>query len=989
MKLNYNNTIVSSIVDFVKSCLDNLTKYDQKQRKIYIKNYQVASDDSYDIFYYIRNGISYEFNILFEFVIETPDGKKTEDHFELSVPKLINNTFIINGKRRSPTTMLGSDSECRIYNGDTLNIRFDFDRRVYDGDVLKIELTYDWDNTVILDGTRENFEKYKEDLKLSERQINKLKIKLDSDDVSEYITEDLCRRLFALGPDKYTDSIVDKIFINPENALVLNLRSRETRAQLMKTMRSKLYQYGTVYPNDIQNCINKYFKNAQDSSIEIPTNVNPLVYNALSSKIIFPRYVAYNETFADIIDPVNTPVNNSANRINEFNVCASIEKGDPYIWCYEYPSFNKVKLHYFNYLNSIVISNICIDYDGKVIKGDSAGNIEVKKRFHRFKMDIDVLKGHKVYIEPKADEKLSLTTRRIPLINMSDTERVVMGTGMSKQAVELENSEPPLVSAGHDDEDKELDTTRIYFEGESGEIKKITDRTIYIKDNEGNVIPYEIPSTTVGMNNSIISYVVKVKTGDTVKHGDELISSYVTKDNSYNLGVNARVAYMFYQGFNHEDAIIISESFAKKCVGYQIIDVKVPILYDDTLFSILPVGVKCQSQDILVNKNSKIRMREITKKAWELPIMKFAKLDQYSSNAKVPNSIDLGYLIDMDYTINDNWKAIASSNDTLEQTEENLRILEDYVVKKKSKINSSVDVPERYWNMHVNDPEIDNEGEQIAMITMRVLKISYCMKGTKFCNRWGSKGEVSLILPDDKMPYGEDGKPFDMLLNPPSVIKRKNPSQLIETLLTKIIKKIRVLAIQSIGRNEIGPVRELLSTYFGTQYDKYSDDELAKGITENKNFINFKTGSYSDFGRDKVLKMANSLGVTEKEYVTDPNPEIGELDEPVITGESYYMRLYHSSDYTAKVTSSIVDNDEPIAGKGWYRAEGQKIGEMESWSLMAHGVDQLLRPNNLVKEGTFLNELLLAGYSLEINGKPAILSENFKRANEALKRKDD
>ena len=786
--------------------------------------------------------------------------------------------------------------------------------------------------------------------------------------------------------DKYTDSIIDKIFINPEKALILNLRSRDTRRNLMKTMRAKLYQYNTIYARDIQNCINKYFKNAQDSSLEIPTNVNPLVYNALSSKLIFPRYVAYNSTFTDIVDPVNTPANNNVNRINEFNVCAVIEDGDPYIWCYKYPTFERVKLHYFEYLNHFVISNKYADYKKKLLK-PVEGNIEVKKRFKYQTLSVNDISSYSdILIEPKADEKLSLTSRQIPLINMSDTERVAMGTGMSKQAIELENAEEPLITSGNSKEDKVFDTTKIYYNGTTGEVKKISDRNIYIKDENGDIIPYEIPSTIIGMNDNIISYVVKVKVGDTVTNGQELISSYVTKDDTYNLGVNARVAYMFYRGFNHEDAIIISESFAKKCVGYQIIDVQIPILYDDTLQSIVPIGTRCQSQDVLLNKLSMIRMRDNTKKAWELPIMKFARLDRYNSSVQVPNSIELGFVTDMDYTINSKWEEIAKVNDSYEESKESLQILEDYVTKNRATLHSAEELPTRYWNMHVTDPEITNEGEQIAMVTMRIVKVSYCMKGSKFCNRWGSKGEVSLILPDDQMPRDEKGVPFDMLLNPPSIIKRKNPSQLMECLLSKVIDKTEEKCLELIRKGNYEELRRLLSEIFEDQYDDYTDEELVNGIVKVKGFLHFQTGSYSSYGRDKVLELAKKVGATEKEYVTDPDPEIGELEEPVITGKSYYMRLYHSSDYTAKVTSSIVDSKEPITGRGWYREDGQKFGEMENWALMAHGVDQLLRPNSLLKEGIFLNELLLAGYSLEINGRPAIMSENFKRANELLKK---
>lgn len=980
MILNYNNTIVSSVVDFIQGIIDILPNRDQRKRKIVITNYEVTSDESNDLFYYIKNSLTYEFNLLFEYEIIEEGKEPDKGTFEISIPKLLGNAFIVEGKLRVPTTTLGSDPECRVYDKSGL-IVFDSERKVYNESPLKLELVEDYETVITVDGIEENFEKYRESLRLTPRQIMKLKIKLNSEDVGEYITEDLCKRLFKLPSEKLEDSIIDKIFINPESSLIMALRSRETKKELIKQMRSKFYQYGNVYTKDIQNAITKYFKRADDSSVEIPSNVNPLVYNALSSKLQIPKYVAYNSTFLDLIDPVNTPENNNVNKINELNVCTVIERGEPYILCYKYPTFERIKVYYLEYLNSKVIENSNVDYKREVITGLGY----YKLRLHRYKITEDDMPTDGWLIEPKPDEKLSLTSRQIPLINTSDTVRVAMGAGMAKQAVELENAEPAYVTSGNEEDDYLLDTTRLYYDGEEGEVKKINDRNIYIKTNSGNIIPYEIPSTTVGLNNSIISYVVVVKVGDRVKRGSLLVSSYMTKDKTYNLGLNTRVAYMFYKGYNHEDAIIVSESFAKRATAYQIIDVKVPILFDDSLYKVLPIGMKVKSLDILVNKASAIRMRKTTKQAWMIPLMSFARLDKAQSNVLVPNNIDQGILTDVNINLNPDWERIVKENDgSKEIAKATIEALNEYEEKKKTSLHTTDELPERYWGMKAPTSEFEKDKEEIAVLTLRIIKIAPVIKGTKFCNRWGSKGEVSLILPDDQMPMDENGRPFEMLLNPPSTTSRKNPSQIIETLLTKILDKIYTISLELIEENRIDNLREFLRRYYDDQFDDYVDEELVKGIKDSKAFLRFKVGSYTTYGRDKVLGMAKELEVSEKEYVTDPDPEIGELENPVITGDSYYMRLYHSSDYTAKVTSSIVDSKAPIIGMGAYREDGQKMGEMESWGSMAHGVDHLLKPNTLIKEGVFLNELLIAGYSLELNGKPAILSENYKRAAQKL-----
>lgn len=985
MNLNYNNSITDIISEYVKRIISYIPAYDKQERKISIDKYIVDVDDDTDLYAYIKNELTCEFVIHYYYTVYCRDGSSYKDEFELRIPKLINNVFVIEGKLRIPTTTLGSDSECRVYKGEVTTIQFDYQRKVQESEgwgMPKIIIQEEFDEAKAYDATAENFEMLKYALKLTQRQKYKLQVKLNVDNVGDYITEELCRQLINSPEDRYEDSIVDKIFINPENSLMRFIYQHKSKVTMMAQMRKKFYKYGHIYPSDLQKIITSYFKVASESTIEIPQNVNTLVYNSLSSKLIVPKFVAYNKSFADLIDPVNTPENGNVNRINELNICTEIVNGEPYIWCYKYPTFEKVRLDYLEYLNSKVVSNVCVNYKKKTIDLSKG---KYKLRLHEYPLTVQP-SGKGWLIEPKPDEKLSITTRQIPLVNVSDTVRVAMGAGMSKQAVELENSEPCLVSSGNEIEDEKFDTSRRRWSGEPGTVVAITEGNIMVKlDSNDSVVNFDIPDTTVGLNNTLISHVVKVKVGDKVEDGTLMLSSYMTKNKTYELGVNAHVAYAFYKGYNHEDAIIISESFAKRTASYQIIDVSIDLSCFDYVHSIIPMFTKVSSKDLLVNKTTRFRPKGQTEALLNSQTFLFLKdaLSTYNSNVEVPNNIEEGFLTDIAVNLYPDWEQIAKNNKAeIEKLKPCIEYLLEYEEHKDDKraLTSIPELPERYKAMRIKESPIDDKNyELIGTINLRIVKYSPAHKGSKFCNRWGSKGEVSLVLPDDQMLRDENGKIFDMILNPPSIIKRKNPAQLIEALLSKVVEKVYKDIYPLAMNDKADEIRKELEEFYGDQFDDFDDVELCEGIKKSKSFLAFKVGSISDYGRDKVLEIAKKAGVEDKEYVTDPDPEIGELENPVITGENYYLRLYHSADYTAKVTSSIEDEHQPILGHGEYRAGGQKFGEMENWALMSHGVQQYFNPEVVQKEGTFLNELLLAGYSLYINGNPALMTENSKQ----------
>jgi hypothetical protein len=162
--------------------------------------------------------------------------------------------------------------------------------------------------------------------------------------------------------------------------------------------------------------------------------------------------------------------------------------------------------------------------------------------------------------------------------------------------------------------------------------------------------------------------------------------------------------------------------------------------------------------------------------------------------------------------------------------------------------------------------------------------------------------------------------------------------------------------------------------YYDDEFDQYTDNQFVSMYKQKgRMMFQMKVGSYFSLGVNQVLKWCKDLGVSELTYVNDP--ELGPIENPINVGDIYLIRLYHDAEYDGKVTSELVDlkySGQPRMGKGWYRGnsekDGQSVGEMESWVLMARGATEFLdqhRNDKLERHYEFLTSLLVAGYTVD------------------------
>lgn len=1007
--MNYNDIIVPEISKYVTRLIELTGTKDNLGRSVTVKKYSVIETEYSDLEELRKNSSTEEFLIKYTIHVTNSDGSIDIQEPVLRIPRIINGVFVIEGDLRIPTSTLGNSTNCRVSESSIIinrDLRFDYIKNRPDPmtgwlfpnlppDAIKYKVFVIDDelNELSFECTKELMEDRPEFFKLDKESKLKLMIKLDLNKPPEYLTFDLLTSLAKLGSDRYTDNIIDKVVLTTADNLMSCLYRFKTRSNILKNMRSKFYSTGTIFLTNIQSAISKYFKVADESSIDIPQKVNPLIFDSLRYKIIFPDYLAYNSTFVDIVDPVNTPINNNVNRLNELNVCSSIKNGYIFIKCYDAKTGEKVELPYLEYLTKNVLSNECYDYENsKIIEGLAEYTYKTRQKVYKVnslsEISLDL-------IEPSPDEKLSPTTRLIPMINSSDPARLGMATAMTKQALEIHNSETALVSTGNDELDY-LDSTLITkYQGAPGIVESIKNNIIYIKESDtDSVIPYSVNEPIITANDSLVTFECNCKVGDLVNQGDIIVIPKLIRNKTYNLGINTNVFYINYLGYTHEDGIVISESYSKKLVHYSVIDLERNIKPTDILSDIIKIGSKVKSLDKILEIQSELRAKSSIRNAYiskgkgsKSSLMEFLDLKYDQNNLIVPNNIEEGYIVDI--LINKN-KSVPSVSEVTKETINNFNpnsVSQDYS-----------DIPVKYKELRCMPSEIKDK--YCANIKIKIIVVNNAKIKNKLCNRYGSKGEISLVLPDHLMPRLDlDGKgngPIaDLLMNPPSVISRKNPSQLYELILTKIIYKIYDDIGNLISSNKISEAKKYTQALYGNKFLSLSDkdfiDKYNKGVTEFK----INVGSYSKLNYNFIKKLMKLYNVKEKNHIYAPDiiiedpsrdskrcyspeeykstgarhklHELGFIEGEVETGSEYMMKLYHAADYSGKVTSSVKDSDQPLMGKGLYRESGQKIGEMEIWSLLSHGAEGILKygeSDRLRSQYSFLTELMLAGYVL-------------------------
>lgn len=1048
----FRNTGAKLITEKFLKGVDSYSKH-----KITKLSHKIDKLPSNPASYYIENGLTATFKVIVEYELNN-DGRTLYTEFEC--PREIDGCFILEGAYRINSNVLGLDFNCRINTTGTgeHRINFDYDRK-YDVDkkVLRIK-NYNPDlgkiegyTEIRYDSLDEALEKpeLKEKLKLTPLQTKKLEIKLDLDYKPEYITKQLIDECLEFGDDRLKDLIIDKT-VDSVSKSFSNFLFRDGNGANLYNTRRVIQNYFTKQGkiqdqcNVITNLCNKFFRAGRKSedrtksdgdNYQIPPGVNAINLESYKNKIQVMDTVAINTTHLDIIDVGDTPINNNVNLQNSLTVSThlvdSTEDCSGILFDVMDKDFNVITIDYYDYLNSKVCASEYVDYDNNKVVPDEKGEVQVKYRMRRKMVPVEEID----LIDRHPDYRLSSATRRIPLINYTDSVRVHMGTSMLKQSIPIANAQRPLVDSGNYDDLKD-NIMNEKFEEDEGKVKEITPSDVIIELPDKTEVKIKRRTAMQSIHDVSVYSEPKVTVGQKVKKGDVICGAHEIDKDTVKSGVNALVLFHAYHGLVNEDALVLSESFAKRIICYSIIDISIDVNISNKIKWIAPIGTHVSSLDSVVTLWKAQNLSSINQVFFDKLGLIFKDADgndisrlMTEQNLTVPNNIEDAVVSDV--LIQENVK--PSIPKTVSKPDYSFaKSSKEYIDEYEKNKNRDVmyrDYPEYVASDLLNEVDMSEKSyKTVYTIRVRLIKNAKAVVGEKITSRYGGKGVVSSIIPDATMPQINIGGKMcraEVVMNPYSTISRKIPAILMETGLSccamKIHDKVDEYKKTVEGRKKIMPMME---HFYGNRYKGMTVTEFIKlhNNSPMEDVYCFKVGSYSKITPETVQSYMKELDVPTEAEVKIPETDVTDwkelegllsteevdsiksemagkfikIDKPLSYGYVYLERLYHQPQYFSKVVSDLEDvsgrGKEPVSGRGLYRrGGGQKISEMDIWALLGRNAKPFIRAarsdQDRETQQRFLDNLL--GLGLMITDKKGYGQggSNLKSSLQALREK--
>lgn len=1049
---NFNQYLKTQGIQVIMSkFFDDVDRYNT-EHKITSLTYKMEPNGDYPASYYIENSQTATFRVDITYYIDGNMNNPLTSEFE--IPREIDGTFIIEGSYRIATSRLGSDWDCRINDSAKGGhyVNFDYDRR-YDCSTKTLTI---WEYSKEL-GARKIAKKIKYDqipemlmdpesakmLELTPAQIRKWEIKLDLDYHPTHITTQLIDDCVAFGDDRVKDLIIDKTIESVPRSFMQFL-FRDNRGTNFFSARNTIVRYFGKFSklqdqiNTISNLCARFWKGGSgiNSDLQIPPGISAVALESYKYKIQIPLNVAYNHSFADLIDIGDTPINQNVNIANELTVSTHLNDDGTVLFDVYDKDFNKITIDYNDYLNSKVVASESVDYEKKTLKPDENGMVWTKYRMKKKKFKVEEIQ----LIDLHPDYRLSPTSRQIPFLNFTDSVRIMMGDGMLRQSIPLPNAQKPLVATGNNDDLKD-NVLNDKFTEESGKVIDITNDDVIVELPNGKHKKFPRRTAIQSLNDVAVFTEPKVKIGQKVKKGDIITGAHEIEPEGIRLGLNTLVLYGPHKGLVNEDAVVVSESYADRMASYSLIDISIDVTNSSALKWIAPIGTKVKSKDAVVTVFKAIQLNNINKILNEKlgPLMTDEDgkgIVDYTieNHLVVPNNIEEAVVSDV--MIQENTGRKYSKKETppdftFARTSE--KYIKEY---EKSKDRGIIfDKYPEYIASDTLDPvSLDLKSNKVLYtIRVRLIKRTRLVVGSKLSNRYGGKGVISAIEPDEAMPIivDNDGnkKRCELVMNPYSTINRKIPSVIMEIGLANCITRMHDLVDKykktATGRKKIMP---MIKKYYPGRYDDMDVEDFIK-LHDSKpieDVYNINVSSYSNYTPDKIQKMMDDLGTSTQSKVLYPKLQVMDLDElkdtlspeeydkviqenrgkftevqrPMMAGEVTMIELYHMPQYSNKVTTDMVDvhkNSVPIAGYGNYRANGgQKVSEMDLWALLSRNARGFIESSreSVIREQNqrFLNNLLGLGmYISDEKGFPqggSQLKDTLSRMKDKYKLKN-
>ena len=511
------------------------------------------------------------------------------------------------------------------------------------------------------------------------------------------------------------------------------------------------------------------------------------------------------------------------------------------------------------------------------------------------------------YMDVSPRQMTSVATSLIPFLEHDDANRALMGSNMQRQAVPLLRPNAPLVGTGIEHRIA-VDSGEILVTQNAGVVDYVDGQTIIVEREDGEYDEYLVPKFQRSNQSDCMNHKPIVKKGDRVEVGDVLADGPSCDGAELSLGQNLMVAYMPWEGFNYEDAIIISER----------------VVAEDLLTSIHISEYEIDARD------TKLGPEEITR---EIPNIS----EDMISDLDADGIIRIGAEVNPgDVLVG---KVTPKGETELTAEERLLRAI--FGEKAREVRDTSLKVPHGAGGRVINVVRSSRlDGDELAPGVNELVRVFVAQKrkiqqGDKLSGRHGNKGVISRILPVEDMPYLADGTPIDVILNPLGVPSRMNVGQLLECHLGWAAKWGWSDAEET---DEVvaGPMHVATPVFDGAT-EKEISDVIEKA---NRNLVNMHKEKYGDLAR---LEFVPQLSRTGKTWLYDGRT--GEkFREPITVGQSYILKLGHLVDDKIHARSTgpySLITQQPLGGKAQFG--GQRFGEMEVWALYSYGASNVLQ----------------------------------------------
>ena len=585
-------------------------------------------------------------------------------------------------------------------------------------------------------------------------------------------------------------------------------------------------------------------------------------------------------------------------------------------------------------------ANTPLDEEGHFINKNVSGRyLEETQDYERNKFD---------YMDVSPKMVFSVATALIPFLQNDDANRALMGSNMQRQAVPLLTTEAPVVGTGMEVKTA-VDSGVAEVAEQAGVVESSTSTSITIRHDDGTKKTYKLTKFQRSNQSNCYNQRPIVDKGERVEAGQVIADGPSTSGGEMALGKNPLIGFMTWEGYNYEDAVLLSER----------------LVQDDVYTSVHIEEYEAEARD------TKLGPEEITRDIPGVGDDALKDLDERGI-IRIGAEVRAGDILV--------GKVTPKGETELTAEERLLRAI--FGEKAREVRDTSLKVPHGEYGMVVDAKVFTREnGDELSPGVNQAVRIYIAQKrkisvGDKMAGRHGNKGVVSRVLPVEDMPFLPNGRPLDIVLNPLGVPSRMNIGQVLEIHLSLAAKalgfNVSTPVFAGANENDIMDTLDLANDYVNLEWDEFEKKhgeelrpEVLQFLSENRDHRELWKGV--PLSRDGKVRLRDGR---TGEY----------FDSPVTIGHMHYLKLHHLVDDKIHARStgpySLV-TQQPLGGKAQFG--GQRFGEMEVWALEAYGASYTLQEILTVKSDDVVGrvktyEAIIKGENIPEPGVP----ESFK-----------